>query len=365
MSWRGPDGGAKPQLTRLVLGLRRMRERAGLTLQQLSRASGVPTSSLGEAFTGARVPAWRVVEAVVVGCGGDLAAAKSGWRAAVAEQAGITGTGDPQRATTAAGFASELRALLLREADLDSIRAIAKAASRSSSAVHRAFDGTRPPPVSLLKDLLELCGGDGETLDRWLTARGRLLGEPALPQPPGQRPKAAPAERRALKAPIPDPEVAWAPGSHGGGIAVSGPFVPAHIDQKALAADLADLARTTGAGTPHPRIGPVLRLACDLSPALAADEAHSALVVRLGGCARLLREPQPDVLLAALGIDQPATAVPGFGVRLRRVADLIGGDVADAARYVDRAFDNLAAVVRRQHLLGFSETSGGARGAAG
>jgi transcriptional regulator with XRE-family HTH domain len=52
--------------------LRRLREHAGLTLRQLAAITQLSTATLSVAESGRRLPSWKVCQAFVQGCRGDL-----------------------------------------------------------------------------------------------------------------------------------------------------------------------------------------------------------------------------------------------------------------------------------------------------
>lgn len=63
----------------VAFGLRRLRDQAGLTYDQLARRTNYGTSTLQEAAAGRRLPTLSVTLAIVAACGGDVEAWRAYW----------------------------------------------------------------------------------------------------------------------------------------------------------------------------------------------------------------------------------------------------------------------------------------------
>ncbi|MFE4518486.1 helix-turn-helix domain-containing protein [Kitasatospora sp. NPDC056783] len=74
-----PVEAAEPALRRLAEWLREQRKEAKLTYRQLADRTNYHPTTLQRAAAGRSVPSWKVVEAVVRECGGDLKTARRKW----------------------------------------------------------------------------------------------------------------------------------------------------------------------------------------------------------------------------------------------------------------------------------------------
>lgn len=76
---QNPVSGTGPAAD-LARQLRLLREHAGLTLRQLAATTGLSTATLSVAQAGQRVPSWKVCEAFVKACGGNLDDWRERWK---------------------------------------------------------------------------------------------------------------------------------------------------------------------------------------------------------------------------------------------------------------------------------------------
>lgn len=169
--------GARPQLAALTAWLRGGMDRVGRGRRgAVARRAGWSVSSVGAAVAGRVVPSWELTEALALVCGLDAAVTARLWRAARAEREGWRGAADPDTAGTAAEFVCGLRVLLLAEAGLVGVRAIAAGSGLSRSAAGRVLKGAAVPAAGVLEMLLAPCRLGYVEHERWLAARDRLAG---------------------------------------------------------------------------------------------------------------------------------------------------------------------------------------------
>ncbi|MEU1287909.1 helix-turn-helix transcriptional regulator [Kitasatospora sp. NPDC005856] len=167
-----PIEATEPALGRLAVWLRQQREQAGLTYRQLAARTNYHPTTLQRAAGGRSVPSWKVVEAVVRECGGDLKTARRKWIQAnywahVPRPSGSRRLRAPRRVDPEQvdSFADLRRAMheMRRKADWPSLRELDRRARDRggrlpSSTLALVLKGEAPLRKPVFLAYMEVCG---------------------------------------------------------------------------------------------------------------------------------------------------------------------------------------------------------------
>ena len=167
-----PDGGP---VAELASELRRMRELARLTYNQLAARTGKAVSTLTAAVAGKRLPSWLVARAWVQACGGDgdtvlglyqRACVAAGRSAPARDLAGVVPP-DLVAATTAAEFITQMIRLRARAGISLRTLNLRSGGRLPPSTVSEALRRDRLPRLELVLDYARACGIRDDAIGEW------------------------------------------------------------------------------------------------------------------------------------------------------------------------------------------------------